>query len=94
MSHEEFRESLVEDLVAEKASLRREKRRRRAPAGPLHERLSGRHFPSKAEKRRRCVVCMQNGHRRDTPYFCKTCTSTPALHVEDCFEAYHTKENF
>lgn len=98
-THEEFRESLVEDLVSEKANQRREFRRARrarepAPEGPAGERLQGRHFQYQGNTRRRCVVCYKKGLRRDTPYYCKTCTSKPAIHVGECFEAYHTKLDF
>lgn len=39
-----------------------------------------------------CVVCsnrkVKHG-RRESRYYCATCTAKPALHIGDCFERYH-----
>ena len=43
-----------------------------------------------------CVVCSlrAKGTRRRTLYFCKSCTNTPSLHPDICFERYHTLFNY
>ncbi|KAL4152744.1 hypothetical protein QTP88_000577 [Uroleucon formosanum] len=69
-------------------------------------RLKGRHFISKipptlskAHPRRVCKVCAEkakrstgNRGRKETSYYCSSC-NTP-LCVDECFEIYHTKQNY
>ena len=46
-------------------------------------RFEGQHFPgcigNVTNKFRRCIVCTRNGGRKDTRFWCETCTSKPAL---------------
>ena len=62
-------------------------------------RLTERPFPEKVDTdtphggRPRCEVCRARGKKRSqTKYRCKVC-KVP-LHLEDCFETYHTKLNY
>lgn len=34
------------------------------------------------------------GGRRQTNYFCSTCSRKPGLHIGDCFEKFHTLQNY
>ena len=64
------------------------------------ERLNGKlHILRHCEdvKSKDCSVCSNRkikGGRRQTNYFCDTCNRKPGLHVGDCFERYHTMENY
>ena len=52
------------------------------------ERLNGRlHILGKREQQRHRVACSLP--KRRSIYFCKTCTSRPALCPSKCFELYH-----
>lgn len=95
-THFEFRYSLVNSLVKEKvAQPQPNKKMGRQPQGPPEQRLDGKqHFLGRRPRGTRCVVCYKHGIRRESIYFCKTCSNTPNLHPEDCFEAYHTKRDF
>jgi hypothetical protein len=68
-------------------------------------RLTGRHFPMKKKAdphskdqspSKNCRVCYARGVKTNkgapvkTVHVCKTCPSQPGLHVENCFEIYHT----
>ncbi|XP_015111779.1 piggyBac transposable element-derived protein 4-like [Diachasma alloeum] len=62
-------------------------------------RLSERHFikkvprnDGKAQLQRRCVVCTRHDKKKTTVYWCDVCSV--GLFIQDCFEIYHTKENF
>lgn len=97
MTHKSFRESIVEDLVSEQITKRKSnvRKRGRPPTGPPEERLSNTpHFMDRKEKGAgRCFICKINNVRRETIYFCKTCTDKPFLHPDKCFERYHTVKN-
>jgi len=41
---------------------------------------------------RKCRVCIRNGQRMDTTYYCKSC-NVPLCNLK-CFEKYHTHENY
>uniref|UniRef100_A0A6P7FHC1 PiggyBac transposable element-derived protein 4-like n=1 Tax=Diabrotica virgifera virgifera TaxID=50390 RepID=A0A6P7FHC1_DIAVI len=44
-----------------------------------------------------CKVCSDRtkpGGRKTTVYFCKTCPECPALHPGNCFEKYHTLQDY
>ena len=64
--------------------------------------LVGRHFFEQLEKpsMKKCKVCYaknkrtNNGHQIKTTFICKNCPSKPGLHPEECFEIYHTVENY
>ncbi|KAL2735720.1 piggyBac transposable element-derived protein 4-like [Vespula squamosa] len=64
------------------------------------ERLNGKlHILRHCEnvKCKDCYVCSNRkikGGRHQTNYFCDTCTRKPGLHVGECFEKYHTMENY
>jgi hypothetical protein len=47
---------------------------------------------SKARNARRCKVCTANNKRSETVWWCKKC-EVP-LHIENCFELYHTKTKY
>lgn len=54
-----------------------------------------RHIPptaSKAKPSRACKVCAKAGKRSETTWECKSCLV--ALHVPDCFEKYHSVQNY
>ena len=60
------------------------------------ERLRGRHFPDKAQKRRDCRICSQRGHggeRKLVNTFCATRSDKPALCLGECYKLYHTRVN-
>ncbi|XP_041949787.1 piggyBac transposable element-derived protein 4-like [Alosa sapidissima] len=94
-----FRELVVKGL------LRRRQIELTPPPRPISTplvpvRLTGRHFLGQHEKSRPdCKVCStrkrspDDAHRgrKQTPFFCKTCSDHPALCPTDCFEMYHTK---
>lgn len=100
MTHEQFRKSLVRDLVAEKQAQPMPRRGRRGRpnqgATPSIERLNRKpHFIQKRQKgTARCVVCLKKGLRKETVYACKTCSDHPALHPEICFETFHTLDDY
>ena len=68
------------------------------------ERLTGRHFPSQVpteietnqRPHKRCRVCFKRkkltakGHPLKTVFIYRFCPSQPGLHLDECFEAYHT----
>ncbi|CAD1474752.1 unnamed protein product [Heterotrigona itama] len=44
-----------------------------------------------------CVVCSNRkikGGRRESKYYCATCSAKSALHIGDCFKRYHTKHEY
>ncbi|XP_046828679.1 piggyBac transposable element-derived protein 4-like isoform X2 [Vespa crabro] len=48
-------------------------------------------------KHKDCKVCSNRkikGGRRETNYYCETCTDHPALHVGECFKRYHTLQDY
>ena len=64
-------------------------------------RLSGQHYfdiipatGSKALPTKKCVVCRKRGQRKETRYFCQTCSSKPALCVVPCFKDFHSSADF
>ncbi len=91
-SHVDFRRKLVVGLCEGFPPLNVRRCLLRPPQ--IHERLLGSHFPSLGDRRRRCTVCNTTSTRHDTKYFCKTCTTHPALHVDICFERYHTLQDY
>lgn len=92
-----FRQELVEKLVPSQDT-EIPKKRGRPSHGPPLQRLNGR-FHSVSERNsqtRDCRVCSDRKHgiRRETKYFCETCTEQPPLHPFQCFKKYHTKRNY
>ena len=53
------------------------------------------HFLAKRQPQE-CVVCSSPsvGERHRSVFYCKTCPSHPSLCPVNCFELYHTKENY
>ena len=52
---------------------------------------------SESESTKDCAVCSNRklkGQRRETVYFCETCTRKPGLHPGTCFKNYHTLEKY
>lgn len=97
LTHKQFRQRLVLPLVQDRMTSRNLdiKRPGRPIQGPPDERLTGRHFMKRREKGKgRCVVCLKNGERKETIYFCNTCARKPYLHPDDCFEIFHTRRNY
>lgn len=92
-----FRQELVEDLVPSNDQ-ELPKRRGRPSQSPPSQRMNGRfHSMGQREKQTRdCRVCSdrQSGLRRESKYYCETCSDKPALHPGECFTKYHMKQNF
>ncbi|XP_041093516.1 piggyBac transposable element-derived protein 4-like [Polyodon spathula] len=92
-----FRKALLVQLVG---GVRDSRRRGRPSSTDREERLSGKpHFIAKNESKstKDCAVCSdrkRKGGRRETVWFCKTCSRHPGLHPGDCFERYHTVEAY
>jgi Transposase IS4 len=95
-SHLDYRRALITQLVG--TVRHTAKRRGRPSTSDRAERLDAKtHFLGLAEKQRDCAVCSNRkvkGGRHLSLYFCKTCTAKPALHPVDCFEAYHSREDY
>ena len=91
-SHVDFRRKLVVGLCEGFPTVN-VRRCLLQPPG-THERLQGKHFPVLGERRRNCIVCNTRTSRHDTKYYCKTCSTHPALHVDICFERYHTLQHY
>jgi hypothetical protein len=64
--------------------------RLKANMGPL----SNVHSFHREEKKntKRCVVCYSRGKRSESVWQCKKCGV--ALHIEECFEVYHTQQSY
>jgi hypothetical protein len=97
MTHLQFSRKLVEELSADRMTVRGSKKR----ACPFsNDGLDGKqHFiyANGNSNSKDCAVCLNSkikGGRRETVYYCATCSSKPGLNPGDCFELYHTKVNF
>lgn len=99
MSSLEFRELLVERIVA----LHLDDTRKAKKGRPSNEedplRLLQRHFPDyvpatdkKQFPMRRCAVCSKNNQRKESRYQCAECGV--GLCAVPCFKIYHTRKNF
>ncbi|KAL1442389.1 hypothetical protein MTO96_030835 [Rhipicephalus appendiculatus] len=92
--HLQYRRNLIQQLVGDV----RAGARKRGPSArnDCEERLDGRsHFIYKLPGRstKDCALCSDRqtkGGRRETVFFCKTCSNNPGLHPGECFERYHT----
>ncbi|KAM7302856.1 hypothetical protein ISCGN_018364 [Ixodes scapularis] len=96
--HLQYRRKLIEQLVGD---LRvRPKKRGPASQSDCEERLDGRqHFIYKLPERssKDCAVCSDRktkGGRRETVFFCNTCSKHPSLRPGECFKKYHTLTKF
>jgi hypothetical protein len=100
MTHLRFRWKLVEELSVDRMTVRGSKKRGRPLSYNGAERLDGKqHFiyANENSNSKDCAVCSISkikGGRRETVYYCATCSGKPGLNPGDCFELYHTKVNF
>lgn len=99
MSRFMFVRKLVEQLVGDFRDGASSKPGRQSTSDK-EERINGKlHILRHCEdvKSKDCSVC-SNGNikagTRQTNYFCDTRNRKPGLHVDDCFERYHTMENY
>ena len=95
MSHLKFVKLLVEQLVG---NFRRDSISREYTHTPNTEgRLNNHLHIIRSGTKKDCVVCSNRkipGERRQTHYFCDTCLQKPRLHIGNCFERYHTLEDY
>ena len=96
MEHIRFRRAVVEALVGD---VRNSRPRSHPGTADREERLNNKpHFIYNDKKNRKdCIVCSNRkvkGARRETKFYCKTCTLHPALCPGECFERYHTMRAF
>lgn len=98
MTHLTFVRKLVDQLVG---NFRDGCTSRGRPStSDKEERLNGKlHILRRNEggRSKDCLVCSNRkikGGRRESAYHCDTCTRKPGLHIGDCFEKYHTQENY
>lgn len=97
LSHLKFRNKLIKQLVA---NTRNVSLKRGRPANDDEQRLDGKsHFiMQKVNKSTKdCVVCSDRktpGGRRETSFYCETCTRQPGLHPGACFKRYHTERSY
>lgn len=97
MSHVKYRRALVESLVGD---TRNPRKRSHHGSADREERLNK--FPHfiyhyEQKKHKDCIVCSNRkvkGGRKETYYYCKTCSNQPAMCPGDCFERYHTLKIF
>ncbi|KAG0411154.1 hypothetical protein HPB47_011720 [Ixodes persulcatus] len=96
--HLQYCRKLIEQLVGD---LRMQpKKRGPASQSDCEEQLDGRqHFIYKLSERssKDCAVCSDRktkGGKRETVFFCNTCSKHPGLHPGECFEKYHTLAKF
>ena len=100
-NYAEYRIEIAESLI-KNVPLPEYKTRGRLSNGDLPLRLHAQHWshfpkhidptPSKKRPSRACKVCTKHKKRSETTWECKTCQV--ALHVPECFERYHTIEDY
>lgn len=96
MDHLQYRRKLIEQLVD--GCRNRSRKRGRPSTTDNEERLNGKpHFIAKKPNNstKDCVVCSKRnipGGRKETTYFCETCSRHPGCHPGKCFKDYHTKK--
>ena len=97
-SHLQFCHALLVQLVG---GLQNPTKQKRGKPGTRdkEERLNGKpHFVAHNEgKHKDCAVCSNRkiqGGRKETYYFCETCSRKPDLHPGSCFKRYHTMEKY
>ncbi|XP_058873937.1 piggyBac transposable element-derived protein 4-like isoform X2 [Acipenser ruthenus] len=97
--HKTFRKALLVQLVGNVRNTGSRKRGRPSSVD-REDRLNGKtHFLAKKESKstKDCTVCSdrkKKGGRRETVWFCKTCSRKPGLHPGDCFERFHTMDKY
>ncbi|CAH0391283.1 unnamed protein product [Bemisia tabaci] len=100
LNHRKFQESLITQLVGDVRNSPVNLKRGRRSTADNEERLDGRqHFVSSHpnSKSKDCAVSSDQkvcGGRKETVFFCKTCTKKSGLHPTTCFERYHTTKKF
>ncbi|CAK9833061.1 PiggyBac transposable element-derived protein 4 [Anthophora retusa] len=97
LSHKQFREKLVLDLVK---NIRVTAKRGEPSSSDKEQRLNGKlHIITlhPQNKHKDCAVCSNRkvpGGRKEKSYICETCDRKPGLHVGQCFKRYHTMVNY
>lgn len=100
-----YRERLIDQLLAPYLQANNIDIPRNAVAGqrlgrrayqPNLGRLEGAHFIEKAQNKLSCVACERDGRTRRvySSYHCNTCPDQPSLCLDQCFERYHTMEDY
>lgn len=94
-SHLYYRKQIIEQLVGDVQNTEASKKGRKSSSDNA-ERLLGKHFMARTagRKPKDCILCSDrktHGRRKQTVYYCKTCTRKPGL-CFDCFERYHTEQ--
>jgi hypothetical protein len=99
LSHKKYRQLLVKSLVGDVRN-RKGRKRGRPSTSDEEERLNRKpHFIYSNEKSnsKDCAVCNNRkikGGRRETVFYCNTCTRKPRLHPSECFEKYHSLKKY
>ena len=98
LSHKKYRLELMKALVGDVRN-REGKKRGRPSTSDQEERLNNKpHFIYANEKSnsKDCAVCSNRKvkGRRETVFYCKTCSRKPGLHPGECFEKYHTLKKY
>lgn len=95
MTHLKFVKLLVDQLIG---NFRQNSTSREYSYTPNTEaRLNNHLHIIRSGTKKDCVVCSNRkipGERRQTHYFCDTCLEKPRLHIGNCFERYHTLEDY
>ena len=98
MALKEFKEILVKELIDKAVLLQPSNApsvRHRQSNGLTLLRFKGNtHLIRYVAEDRNCVVCSTPAKRRRTNFICIGCEHEPHLHPKDCFELYHTKDNY
>lgn len=99
VKHRQYRRELVKQLVGDVRN-KESRKRGRPSSSDKEERLNCRpHFiyANQQSKSKDCAVCSDRkvkGGRKETVYFCNTCTKKPGLHPGECFEKFHTLKKY
>lgn len=99
VSHLTYRKALIVQMVGDIRNISA-LRRGRPSSGDVEERLNKQpHFIAVTEKKssKDCAVCSDRkvkGGRRETNFYCETCTRKPGLHPGNCFKKYHTEKKY
>ena len=93
MTHHKFVKTLIDQL---RGDFRVSRTRPSTSSGD--NRLDNKlHIPDVGRRKRVCIVCSDrktSGGRRQTNYYCQTCTNQPAMHIGECFNMYHTLQKY
>ncbi|XP_047361946.1 piggyBac transposable element-derived protein 4-like [Vespa velutina] len=93
MTHHKFVKVLIDQLRGDF----RESRTRPSTSSADNRLENKLHIPDVGQRKRDCIVCSDRktpGGRRQTTYYCQTCTNQPAMHFGECFKVYHTVLNY